>query len=148
PSLFYRWEAEPRQLGFRMSKKQGICRVAELLDGLKEEFPRRAQAAEALLLKHYGVKEGFELAIQPSEGIRPIPTFQPGVEYEATPMLKARYEYAAGWHEPTDHWLGISEMVRFMTDQEVLGYHQALREHCEGSAPMLFPDRQLTLYAR
>src|SRR5436190_2792225 len=131
-----------------MSQKQEKCRVAELLDALKEDFPRRAQAAEALLLKHYGIKERFELAIQPPECITPIPTFQAGVEYEATPMLKARYEYASSWRDSGDHWLGISEMSRFMQDQEVLDYHQSLREYGEDSAPMLFPDSQLTLYAR
>ena len=37
-------------------------------------------------------------------------------------------------------------MVFFMSDDELNIYHNSLRDHWEDSAPMLYPDKCLTLF--
>jgi hypothetical protein len=62
-------------------------------------------------------------------------------------MLKARFDYAGSIDHGGDCWLNPAEMERWMRKRMVRSYHKSLREHWENSAPMLFADHDLTLFA-
>src|SRR5262249_15731911 len=134
-----------RVRGFTVAKLAPGKRVHKLLDALKADFPRRKAAIEAWMKDRYGLDESVDLRLIPPEDADTIPTFARTKRYSATPMLKARFEYASTVDYGGEIWLGIGEMRRWMRKKDVRAYHTAMREDWEGSAPMLFRDDQLTL---
>jgi hypothetical protein len=81
----------------------------------------------------------------PPEKTRFLPTFDPQRRRRFSPMLQARFAYAGTITHGLDQWLSPAAMARWMRKRVVRSYHKALREHWVGSAPNLFPDRDLTL---
>lgn len=126
--------------------KRDVNRIQRLLEGIVADFPRRKQEAEELM-KKYGLEETLTQRIKPAERVSALPTFSKGVRCPITPMLKARFDFAGSWNNGGDIWLSPSEMERWMNKKSVLVHHRALREEWDESAPMLFPDDRLTLYA-
>jgi hypothetical protein len=122
------------------------CRTYELLEAIRADFPRRKRSMERAK-RGWGDTEPYEERIDPPEPVAAVPTFRLGVTRPLTPMLAARFRYAASWHHGIEVWLGVGEMARVMRTRTVLSYHRSMREHQEGSAPMLFPDDRLSLLA-
>jgi hypothetical protein len=129
-----------------MSATEAATRIQTLLDALKADFPRLKEELEQRM-KGYGIEESFSLEVEPAQAVQTIPTFKPGRDQQVSPMLKARYDYAGAWKWAGDFWLGVNDMPRRMRSRSVKSYHRALRENWEGSAPMLFPDERLSLFA-
>lgn len=120
--------------------------VRKLLDDLKADFPRRKKAIEEKM-KEYGLDKSVELVIEPPEVVTTIPTFHAKRPRQASPMLQARFDYAGTLIYAGEEWLAASAMPRQMKKKDVKSYHKSLRENWEGSAPMLFTDDQLTVFA-
>jgi hypothetical protein len=127
-----------------MTPKVGM-RIIALLDAIKADFPRRKKAAEELL-KGMGLIKTLELKIESPVGVAAVPTFDPEVTRDLTPMLQARFEYAGSWKSGQDVWLSACQMASLMQSKAIRPYHRSLREDWDGSAPMVFSDERLTLF--
>src|SRR5262249_54729371 len=121
-------------------------RIWTLLDAIKADFPRRKQEAEAYMSQR-GPYDPLELEIRPPEKALCLPTFKKGVSRPVTPMLRARFAYAGTWQTGYELWLGPSDLARWLKKREVRSQRQVRREHAEDSAPALFADEQLSLFA-
>src|SRR5262245_26421681 len=112
-------------------------RIYALLDAIKADFPRRKKAAEELM-RQMGLSKTLDLEIESPTTVGSLPSFKPKVSHPLTPMLAARFDYAASWRSGQDVWLSAAEMASYTRQKVVLDYHRALRENWEGSAPMSF----------
>ncbi len=128
-----------------MARIDSSKRVSKLLDAVRADFPRRKAAAETLM-RQVGLEETFELTVTTPEKARFLPTFDRNRRRRFSPMLKARFEYAGTIGYGGDTWLSPAQMARWMRKRRVRSYHEALREHYDGSAPNLFRDEDLTLF--
>ncbi len=121
--------------------------VRELLGQIVVDYPRKKHDIEQRLSQS-GVKRDLPpLSIGPAVGVNAIPTFDPTVTRRVTPMLGERFAFAGSFTRFGEVWLGANEMAAAMRREDVRRLHLSLREHCEFSAPMLFPDGALTLFA-
>jgi hypothetical protein len=126
-----------------MDAQTNIC---TLLRTLETDFPRRKKAIETQM-RAYGLHDSVELTMAPPEQARAIPTFDPQFTRPLSPMLQARFDYASAVNYAGELWLSVSEIPRQMKKRALQRYHKSLRNNWEGSAPMLFPDSQLSLFA-
>ena len=126
-------------------KTQVARRIHELLDGIKADCPRRKKAAEQLM-RQAGIQDSLELAISPRESVSELPTFDRKISRQLSPMLKARFDYAGSWRMGQEIWLSATEMPSYLKRRAVRQCHRALRDQWEGSAPMVFSDRCLSLF--
>lgn len=92
------------------------------------------------------LKEVLELVVAEPDQVLVVPTFDAKLSRELTPMLKARFDYAATFRRGREVWLSASEMASCVKQKTVQGYHHALRENWDDSAPMLFSDERLALF--
>jgi hypothetical protein len=127
-----------------MTKADAAQRIPKLLDRIQADFPRVKVAAEALM-RQLGLNDSLALTVSPPGKTRSLPTFDPKRRRRPSPMLKARFTYAGTIDYGGDRWLDPAEMEHWMRKRRVSGYHKALRENYEGSAPCVFPDSDLTL---
>jgi hypothetical protein len=121
-------------------------RIVTLMDAINADCPRRKKAAEELM-KQLGIRESLEMELAAPERVEHLPTFHSTVSRALTPMLRARFDYAGSWKRGRDIWLGASEMASFMKQEPIRLYHRSLRENWARSAPMVFGDDRLTLFA-
>lgn len=120
-------------------------RIFALLDSIKADFPRRKKAAEDLMRQH-GIGKALDINVGEANKVTTIPTFDPNVSRQLTPMLKARFEYAGSWRMGQEIWLSASQMASAMRKKKIQRYHLALRENWEDSAPMTYSDDRLSLF--
>lgn len=80
--------------------------------------------------------------------VKAIPTFQQDTVRHPSPMLEARFRFGSTCQVGCDTWLGADEMKLWMSNPEVMTYHDSLRRLWTNSAPMLYPDEQLSLFGR
>ena len=120
-------------------------KIFDLLDKMKESFPSVKEKTEKLM-KEMGLDETIDLSFEAPSKVATLPTFDKSKSHKLTPMLKARFEYASTIKSGGEIWLNPKQMVFFMSDDELNIYHNSLRDHWEDSAPMLYPDKCLTLF--
>ena len=119
--------------------------VVCILDSIKADFPNRKLTAETIMRAN-GIEEDLQMQIKTPSSVGMLPTFNSEVMHIATPMLKARFDYAGAWSMAYSIWLGADELGCHMQSQIVQLYHTALRENWDDSAPMKFSDDKLTLF--
>jgi hypothetical protein len=119
--------------------------IISLLDAIQADFPRRKREAEAFMA-NFGPFDPVEMIIRSPERCDEIPTFSAPQSQVPSVMLRARFDYAGTWDTGWHRWLSPLDMSERMIAHEILLHHRALRDHYEGSAPMIFPDSQLTLF--
>jgi len=119
--------------------------IIKLMDAIKADFPARKQEAE-LYMATIGPYDPLTMILEPPEKHSRIATFDASASHTPSPMLKQRFQYAATWNTGWHSWLGPSDMAKMMDDQSVRTHHEALRNHYENSAPMLYPYKQLSLF--
>lgn len=126
-------------------KNADYASILRLMDELRADHPRRAAAAD-VVAKRAGIKGRFDLSIAPAVPVTTLATFSSKVFRQLTPMLKARFDYCSSWQDGLFSWLSAADMTKYMRKRVIHEQHRALRENWEGSAPMLFPDNELTLF--
>lgn len=119
--------------------------ISGLLESIRADFPQRKRTAEGLMRRH-GIQDTLELVIQPPEAFADLPTFDNHVFRPSSSMLRSRFEFAGSWRIGQDVWLTPSQMSSWIRKRSVRKHHGALRAHWEGSAPMSYPDAQLSLF--
>jgi hypothetical protein len=122
-----------------------MAKIDNILKRLRDAFPRKKLAFEASM-RAAGIEETIEQRISKPKRLKYLSTFKDSVRRPMSPMLAGRFQYAGTWEEGLDIWLGADQMRAAMKRRELRTTHKSLREHWEGSAPMLYTDDQLTLF--
>jgi hypothetical protein len=113
-----------------------------LLTKIIADFP----AARARLAAR--VSEEFaQLEVGKPVSVRSLATFDPNVTRPLSRMPKSRFEFASKVLNFHEEWLAADAMPTAMRKKSVRSTHLSLRNHWEGSAPMLFPDKDLGLFS-
>jgi hypothetical protein len=122
-----------------MAKKK--THTADLLKRVVEDFPRKRERL------HGGVPDEYaELVVDAPGLVGDIPTFDAKFNRPLSLMLRDRFEFASKIVRFSEEWLNLDTMAQYIRRREVQAMHASHRKHWEGSAPMLFPDRNLGLF--
>lgn len=119
-------------------------RIFTLLNAIKADH-RRLKTAIEQRFNELGIVGSYDLEVSPSTPIQELPTFDQRVRRAVTPMISARFEHSGQWRRGLEIWLGPEAIAIYMGRRAIRRMHRAMRENLVGSAPMLFPDRRLTL---
>ena len=123
--------------------------ISRLFEGLQQRFPFLVEKIEAFLAES-GLHEPYDgkLEFGSPSALTEISTFDLALQRQLSPMLHARFTFAGGILFCHEELLSLEAIVQATVNEEVLSTHNSLREHWEGSAPMQFSDRQLSVFAK
>ncbi|HNN90793.1 hypothetical protein [Haliangium sp. UPWRP_2] len=124
----------------------------ELLQLVKDSFPQKAELGISTLmqagLSKVQAQRAFRQIVEPADVIpETIPTLDDDCKRTISPSLVARFCFAGSWQQGPRKWLNLSEMAKAAHSKKIVSTVQAQRKHWDGSAPNMYPDRQLTVFS-
>ena len=76
-----------------------------------------------------------------------IPTLQTDFNRPLSPMLKERFAFADNWKDCDTEFLGHEKINKTLRTKYFRRWIDVMRRNWEGSAPQLYPDNQISLFA-
>jgi hypothetical protein len=125
--------------------KKKTARTRQLLHALVEDFGRRKNDAESILLDQ-GIEIDLTYTIKPSVDSESTPTFSRRLQRKHSPMLEARFEFASEILRGLDTWVGPNDLAKRTFSKKIQSTHNSLRKFWANSAPSLYPDDSLSLF--
>lgn len=123
--------------------------IAALLSRLVDSYPRRARELRRDLaaagLERLDIAQS--LVRKPARPIQSIPLVATGLTHPLTPMILARFEFAAAIHDLEVHLLDPTEMAAVLASEQFLEVFTSQAENWEGSAPASVPPDRVSIFS-
>lgn len=125
--------------------------VSDLLSQLVSTYPQRAQQTRDILRQAGLTEAEIDKYVKlkkskPKLPVGDIPTLDAKKQRPATPMLKARFEYAAAIHDVANHFLSLEEIAKHHLNPRFTEIFESQQKHWRGSAPATVSPDRLSLF--
>jgi hypothetical protein len=125
--------------------------IKDMLDELQKQDPKMYNKAwYDAQKKEYGdlsQKVSNQKLSKPSGDTSKIPVLEKGEYKKASPMIKARFDFAGKWGNAyVMDWLGLPDMEKIWASPKMMKDIATLKENWESSAPAEYDYKDLSLF--